>query len=228
MPHIYKITSPKKKVYVGSTININKRFNSYKNLKCKTQIKIYRSLFKYGVENHKFEIITECSIDEMYKLECYYGNIYNVLSDNGLNLRLPKEDENFKCESKETSLKRSKLMKGNKYRLGHKPWNTGIKCDEKTRERLSKYRNGTKLTDEQKLKQKEAIKKVRSTPESRLKTSIASKGGNNGYAKKVIRLTDGFIFGSVSEAAESVNMNSHTLGHYLRGRFKNTTNFKFA
>ena len=69
MPHIYKITSPKNKVYVGSTINIKKRFNSYRNLKCKTQVRLYRSFIKYGVENHKFEIITECNIENIYKLE---------------------------------------------------------------------------------------------------------------------------------------------------------------
>jgi len=66
------ITSPSNRLYVGSTINIRKRCISYRNLHCKTQYKLYNSLNKYGFDNHTFEIILECPVEEMY------GNInYN-------------------------------------------------------------------------------------------------------------------------------------------------------
>ena len=53
---IYKITSPTNKVYIGSSNNIFNRWCSYKNLKCLTQTKLYRSFLKHGVDNHVFEI----------------------------------------------------------------------------------------------------------------------------------------------------------------------------
>ena len=46
---IYKITSPNNKVYIGQSVDIEKRLKRYKNLNCKKQSKIYNSLNKYGV-----------------------------------------------------------------------------------------------------------------------------------------------------------------------------------
>ena len=60
MVGIYKITSPSGRVYIGQSVNIEKRFLSYsKLLRCKTQIKLFRSFLKYGVINHIFETIEE-------------------------------------------------------------------------------------------------------------------------------------------------------------------------
>lgn len=112
MPYIYKITSPTGKVYVGSTINVQQRWKKYYNLHCKSQIKLYNSFLKYGTENHLFEIICECNNSEKYKLENYYGNLYNVLNfKNGLNLSLPKVDDIVSCISDETRIKMSNSNK---------------------------------------------------------------------------------------------------------------------
>ena len=46
---IYKITNPKNKVYIGQSKDIIKRWYYYKTLHCKSQIKLYNSLLKYGV-----------------------------------------------------------------------------------------------------------------------------------------------------------------------------------
>ena len=56
---IYKITSPTNRIYVGQSLDIEGRFNAYKNLYSKIlkQPRIYNSIKKYGAENHKFEII---------------------------------------------------------------------------------------------------------------------------------------------------------------------------
>ena len=61
---IYKITSPNNNIYIGQSINIEKRFVQYKKLRsCCNQIKLYNSFVKYGVDNHIFEIIEECNIE---------------------------------------------------------------------------------------------------------------------------------------------------------------------
>ena len=44
---------------------MNHRKTLYKNKQCKGQIKLYNSLVKYGWDNHIFEVIEECNLDEL-------------------------------------------------------------------------------------------------------------------------------------------------------------------
>jgi group I intron endonuclease len=114
---IYKITSPVNKIYVGQSVDIPKRWKQYKGTECKQQIKLNRSFKKYGINNHKFEIIEECSLEQIDERELYWGIFYNVLGENGLNLRLG--EGRGKC-SDETKLKKSLAMKGKKQTEEHK------------------------------------------------------------------------------------------------------------
>ena len=50
---IYKITSPTNKIYIGQSINIEKRFLNYNSINCKKQIRLYNSFKKYGFDKHK-------------------------------------------------------------------------------------------------------------------------------------------------------------------------------
>jgi len=114
---IYKVTSPSGKVYIGQSVNIKRRFNEYLNLfNCKQQTKLYNSLKKYGPENHIFEIVEECSLDQLDEKEVYLGKKFDVLK-NGLNCRLGKGKGAL---SEETKQKMSKFRLGNKYNLGKK------------------------------------------------------------------------------------------------------------
>lgn len=115
MAFVYKITSPNNRIYVGSTMQkkIQNRWKGYKCARCTQQVKICRSICKYGFENHKFEILWEGDISEMYKMESYYGILYNVLdSKKGLNCQLPKSDDLIYCISEELRLQRSISKKG--------------------------------------------------------------------------------------------------------------------
>jgi group I intron endonuclease len=76
MVGIYKITNPKGRIYIGQSVDIIKRKSSYKNLRCKDQISIFRSLKKYGWSNHKFEIIEECFDGELQSNEIYWKQYY--------------------------------------------------------------------------------------------------------------------------------------------------------
>jgi hypothetical protein len=74
---IYKITCLNtNKIYIGQSIDINKRFKTYQNLACKGQVKLYNSFKKYGIENHKFEIIEECLLEDMDEKELFYKKYY--------------------------------------------------------------------------------------------------------------------------------------------------------
>jgi group I intron endonuclease len=127
---IYKITSPSNKIYIGQSVNIETRFRKYKYLNCKRQTYLYNSFQKYGVENHKFEIIEECSLEQLNEREIYWGNYFNVLDKNGLNLRLG--DARGKC-SEEMKLK---IGKGNKNKI----------MSEEARNNISKALKGRKIT----------------------------------------------------------------------------------
>ena len=81
---IYKIISPLGKIYIGQSIDIDVRFNNYKKLKCKSQLRIYNSFIKYGVDNHIFKTIEECSLDLLNERERYWQDYYDVLNKNGL------------------------------------------------------------------------------------------------------------------------------------------------
>jgi len=85
---IYKITSPGGKVYVGQSIDIEKRFYHYKILcNCNNQTKLINSFKKYGINSHIFEVLEECEEATLNEKERYYQDLYNVL-ENGLNCRL--------------------------------------------------------------------------------------------------------------------------------------------
>jgi len=108
---IYKITSPSNKVYIGQSINVENRWKYfYRTLNCKAQPKLFNSLKKYGWEQHKFEIIEECTKEQLNEKEIYWGNFYNVLTE-GLNCKL---GEGKGACSKETKQKMSKARLGKK------------------------------------------------------------------------------------------------------------------
>jgi group I intron endonuclease len=54
MTGIYKITSPTKKVYIGQSKDIIKRFKSYNQKLGKGQPRLNNSFLKYGIKNHVF------------------------------------------------------------------------------------------------------------------------------------------------------------------------------
>lgn len=85
---IYKIISPSNKIYIGQALDIYKRWSKYKSLNCNGQPHLYNSLKKHGYENHKFEILFECSEDELNEQENYFINKFDSFnSKHGMNLR---------------------------------------------------------------------------------------------------------------------------------------------
>lgn len=108
---IYKIVSPSKKVYIGQSHNILKRFKDYKKLyNSEKQRKLYNSFKKYGVNKHKFTIICICDSSELNTMEKYYISLFQSCSDKtGLNLSTGGNNNNFGSKvSKEYVDKRKK------------------------------------------------------------------------------------------------------------------------
>lgn len=107
---VYKITSPKGRIYIGSTFRkVEKRWSFYKNLTCKEQPIIYNSLVKYGPENHVFEVIWEGPVEDMLRMERILGEQYNVLDPKkGLNCALPGYDDKIAIYSEQSLTGRMK------------------------------------------------------------------------------------------------------------------------
>lgn len=128
---IYKITSPTKKVYIGQSVAIEKRFIRYRGLHCKEQAKIYRSLLKYGVNAHKFEILCECKEEELNELEVYYIELYQSFnSEFGLNLQ---SGGGSKCRASDETKQKMKIARKN------------IVFSQETKDKIRKGKLGKKL-----------------------------------------------------------------------------------
>jgi len=103
---IYKITSPSNKIYIGQSINIEKRFKQYKRLDCKKQPKLYNSLIKYGVKFHQFEIIEICELNKLNKQEIYWKQYYNTINE-GLNCELFDIGQGYRSDEVKTKISNS-------------------------------------------------------------------------------------------------------------------------
>lgn len=142
---IYKITSPSDKVYIGQSINIKKRFATYRRLDCKNQSMLYRSFVKYGVENHIFEILEECSIEFLNERERYYQDLF-LIKNKTLNCKLTNTNDKSGFLSNETKLKISLSNKGKKRTKEHieimRLNSLGIKMSEETKLKISNANKG--------------------------------------------------------------------------------------
>lgn len=166
---IYKITSPSKKIYIGQSINIEKRTKYYKSLNCKQQHRIYNSIKKHGWHKHKFEIIHICMPDELDELEVYYIDLYQTLNSKyGLNLR---EGGGIGAKmSDESRLKLSLALKG------RPSPNKGVAMSEEQKKKISESNKGKKLSLETRKKLSLANIGKKRSPESIEKTAKANKG----------------------------------------------------
>lgn len=124
---IYKITNPKGKIYIGQSIDIKKRWLIYEKKYNKNQVKLYNSFLKYGIDNHIFEVVEECLIEELNDKEIYWGNFYNVLED-GLNLKIGNGKGILSDEIKQ------KIGKSNSK---PKPEGFNVKMSEETKKKIS-------------------------------------------------------------------------------------------
>lgn len=111
---IYKITSPTDKIYIGQSIDIIHRFKQYKYCSGTRAIgpKLYNSLQKHTFTNHVFEVIEECSIEQLNEREIYWKKHY--INQLGWDKMLFCElyDRGGGPKSEYTKIKKSLALKG--------------------------------------------------------------------------------------------------------------------
>lgn len=186
---VYKITSPTGRIYIGQAIDIIRRFKEYRKItsKIKKQRKIYRSLLKYGVEAHTFEIIEECEIDDLDCRERYWQDFYDVLGDKGLNCILQECGEFKYVVSNETKVILSEMRQGEGnsfYGKSHtehskqliREANLGKIMNEDTKSKISESLKGRVFTDEHREKLSLSGIGKKHTEVSKKKMSESAKG----------------------------------------------------
>ena len=208
---IYKITSPTKRIYIGQSIDINKRFRYYKRLSCVEQPKLFNSLRKYGVGKHIFEIVNECELNELNELERYYQELYNCI-DKGLNCMFTKSKHFNGNHSEETKKKMSISSMGQKGTYGFK----GKTHSLEAKMTLSKKAMG----------HKRSLGMKRS--EDQINNMSISKLGNKSKSKLVLNLETGIYYNSAKEASENYCINRTTLTARLNGNLVNRTQFVYV
>lgn len=88
---IYKIENLiNNKVYIGQSRDIFKRWNSHKNTatnpnKQEYDYPLYRAFRKYGLKNFSFQVLEECSVEQLNEKENYWIKYYNSSGRLGYN-----------------------------------------------------------------------------------------------------------------------------------------------
>lgn len=85
---IYKITNKVNgKIYIGQSSNIERRFNEHKR---RDEQQIDEAIKKYGVDSFDFDILEECSVEDLNDREEFWTLYYNSVIPNGYNIGIVK------------------------------------------------------------------------------------------------------------------------------------------
>jgi group I intron endonuclease len=233
---IYKITNPIGKIYIGQSTDIYKRIRSYRYSSTSKQIKLHRSIVKYGLDNHIFEVIEECSIEELNNRERYWQEHYHVIGENGLNCNLQKSTDKSGKLSEETIEKIRKNRKGivskyknpelRSYRISKSL--TGKKLSDDHKRSLSIAQTGLKRSKEAIMKSVEKRRGIKFDDAFKEKIRIRQTGSTNSFAKIALNIETGIFYETAKEAAESIGWTYNRFNHYINGRTKRKIPFVYV
>lgn len=216
---IYKIVNPKGRVYIGITSNLKKRIAYYRNNSCKDQSLLYKSISKYGFDNHSFCVIDQFESDcnaamgkEIFWIRTYMSNINAFKEANGLNLTRGGQGTLgvlFSAERRENLRRKAtgrKHTEEQKKKIGDaKRGKPGIKgrkwSDEERKRRAITFKRG-KVTEEQRMEYAARNLKIRGRP--------VIEYNQEGDAIKE--------YASIKIAAKSLGVNRNTLSYQLSGK----------
>jgi group I intron endonuclease len=222
---IYKITSPTGRIYIGQSVDIENRFRSYKRLDCKGQKKLYRSLCKYGVNSHIFEIETECTVNDLNRLERDCQELYKCMLS-GLNCCLVGTEDKKFVHSKESkdaiSKSRTGIIFTDAHRENIRRVRTGTKTPQKTKDilRAKSIAAGCKPPSwKGKTKTADHMSNIANALRGRYRSDVENKNTSNSmlntvlpYSTVVYDPNTGVYYYSIRDAARTINVCHTKLG----------------
>lgn len=165
---IYTITNLiNNKIYLGKSSNLKRRLNNHKiallSLRHENE-HLQNSVNKYGIENFKFEILEEVSIEFLDSQENYWANLLNVHNRNfGYNILNCSPEGRTKVYDEEL-----------RYKLGN--GQRGKKASKETKQKMSESRKGKAIHSEEfKNKLSNRAKNAKISEETRKKMSESAK-----------------------------------------------------
>lgn len=195
---IYKITNPKGKIYIGQSINIDRRFKEYNKIQCSQSTKLYNSFKKYGPENHKFEIIEECLVEQLNEKEEFYIKFFNS-HIKGLNIKLASKPSWTGKKRPEHST----FLKENGCGLSYK--------------RTQKHKDNLSIM----------MKEVWNNKKEEIGKKITQGKTGKGLKPIICDTLFGIEFKSLSEASELLNLNKGNICEVLKGNLIHIKGFTF-
>lgn len=189
MACIYKATNIiNGKIYIGRTIDFDRRVREHKNHAKKDGGNFHKDILKFGFDSFVFEVIEECSVEELDSKEIYYIN-------------------KFKTEFGEEYL--YNICKGGLGGCTHDICGKnnpmyGKHMSEETKKRISEKMRGVKKSDETRKRMSEAMRGKKKSKETVAKRShIISV--QNIYTNEVVQ------FSSKAEMERTIHCNTLTI-----------------
>lgn len=219
---IYMITNTiTNERYIGQTRDYQRRLWQHKSAaKNGSYLKISKAIAKYGIDNFKFDVLEECSLEELNTKERYYISElkpeYNVcaggIGPNGLHLTDEEKERSRQAAKKQWAdiTEEQKRHVIEKQLIGPRK---GHEVSAETREKLRKANLGKTMTESAKQK-------------IRLKNRLSMKGNKHGN-KKVRCVETGEVFESVKQAAEYVGIDPSGITSVLKGRQRKAGGYKW-
>lgn len=200
---IYKITNKiNGKIYIGQTIHLlEKRFQAHKT-KSSGCLALKNAIGNHGERNFTIEPVIRCKIEDLDLKEIFCIRIYKSLFPNGYNLKSGGHRSKYSQVSKD---KMSSSMKG------RKSWKKGLKKEDNA----SIMAISKKLTG---VKRSEATK---------LKVSLINRFPRPEYRKRLICLTNGVEYESLTAAGKALKINISHISDVCNGKLKQTKGFVF-
>lgn len=221
---IYRITNKiNGKTYVGQSIDIKRRFWDHRCLSHEHNIHLKRAMMKYGKENFEYEILEECSIEELDEKERkYIADLkpeYNVSSGGNGKGKFPESVKKIISQKSKAQWERmTDEEKAQRVKNNLKGPRKGHIVSAETRQKLR----------ERNLNKKQSL----DTINKRKNTMLLKK--QNGYIrtnefckKKVVCIETNETFESVKAAAEKINASPTSVSSMLKGRQKTVKGFHF-
>lgn len=200
---IYAITNPVGKIYIGQSIDCNRRKREYRFMNKGRQRLLLNSILKYGWPAHYFEVIKICKESELEEYEKKFIRQFNTLNPVvGLNLRDGGKHGSLSEETK-------KKMKGRKHtaatrlkmsitRKGRVPfWCIGRKVSEETLNKKRGKRWKQKPEIIQKMYGNTRALGYRHTEDAKRRMAI-SRSGSNHWKRKAKRDKIASIINSIN------------------------------
>lgn len=203
-----------KKFYIGSSVDLKRRFNSYFNLNYlvkESRLHLHRALLKHGFSAFSLYVIEYCEKENLIDREQYYFDLlkpnYNICTIAGSTLGRSHDEktkENISKSKKGTYSEEDNHFHGKTHTLEARNKMAKAKLfknlSEETKEKISTKMKGRKLTEEH-------------------KTNLSlSKKNNKKLCVLDIRTNEETIFDSISNAEKSLDLPKDSIRANLRSK----------